>query len=122
MKEIIIFLAMAVFLFSGCSRSFSAIDDTEIEKMVIWTHQSEREASADEMANIIEQYNTSKYDGKATGEGGTPDFGVKIILKNGDEICVNDFYGKVEVFTKKHSFYLESEFLYETLKKAASSS
>ena len=120
MKKLIIFLASALLLFSGCISSFSIIDNTEVKKVIFWTHQSEREATADEMANILELYNTSKYGGKATGEGGTPDFGAKIILENDDEIYVNDFYGKVEVLTKNRTFYLESQNLYETLKKAVS--
>ena len=120
MKKLIICLASALLLFSGCSSSFSIIDNTEVKKVIFWTHQSEREATADEMTNILELYNTSKYGGKATGEGGTPDFGAKIILENDDEIYVNDFYGKVEVLTKNRTFYLESQNLYEALKKAVS--
>lgn len=120
MKRLFVFLILALFLFSGCSSSFSAMDNTEVKKVIFWTRQSEREATADEMASILELYNTSKYGGKATGEGGTPDFGARIILENDDEIIVNDFYGKVEVLTKNKAFYLETQKLYETLKKAAS--
>lgn len=121
MKKLFIFITLMVFLFSGCNNSFFKIDNTEVEKIIIWTHSSERELTANETANIIELYNTSTYDGKATGGGGTPDFGVRIILKNNDIITVNDFGGNFEVFMKNRAFYLENEVLYELLKKEVSS-
>ena len=120
MKKTICFSMLILLFFSGCDNSFSMIDYSDVEKIIIRTHQSEREASEDEASSIIELYNASKYGGKATGEGGTPDFGARIVLKNGNEIRVNDFYGKVEVFAPNKAFYLESQELYEMIKEAAS--
>lgn len=120
MKKIIIFLAVTLFLFCGCSGSLSVIDIADVDKVEIWTPQSRREATAEEVANLIELYNASQYGGKATGEGGTPDFGATILLKNGNEIAVNDFAsGKMEVFSTVETFYLESQDFYEALKKAS---
>ena len=119
MKKISCLLALIFLLLSGCSNSFSVIGYDDVEKIIVWTHQSERKASEDESSSILEQYNASKYSGSSNGEGGTPEFGVRIYLKNGDEINVNDFSGKVEVITKSKSFYLENQSLYETLKEAA---
>ena len=76
-KNVIILLAM-VLSFTGCSHSFSSIEPNEVEKIIIWTHQSERELSKDNCVKIINQYNESVYGGEATGEGGTPDFGIII--------------------------------------------
>ena len=69
------------------------------------------------MLKIIEEYNKSKYGRRATGEGGTPDFGLIIFFKNGQKTLVNDFYGKVEVSHNKKSFYLENENLYHLIKE-----
>lgn len=123
MKKLIavIPLLLLLLLLSGCNDSFSAIDRNEVEKIIIWFNvQSKRELSEDEIIQIIDLYNASEYGGKATGEGGTPDFGLRIILNNNNEIRVNDFNSKVEVMVQNKTFYLESESLYNTIKDIAS--
>jgi hypothetical protein len=114
-KNVIILLAM-VLSFTGCSHSFSSIEPNEVEKIIIWTHQSERELSKDNCVKIINQYNESVYGGEATGEGGTPDFGIIIFNQNSQVISVNDFHGKLEVLTQNSTFYLENEDLYSLIK------
>jgi len=62
-----------------------------VKKAVVWTHQPENQLTEDEVLKIIEEYNKSKYGRRATGEGGTPDFGLIIFFKNGQKTLVNDF-------------------------------
>lgn len=120
MERILTSIFLVLFLFSECKSSFSAIERNDVEKIIIWTHESEREASANEISSILKFYNAADYDGKVTGEGGTPDFGLRIVLKNKDEILVNDFHGKVEVSVGNQAFYLKSQDLYATIEEAAS--
>lgn len=119
MKKALCLCTFILLLFSGCGYSFSAIDSADVEKMIVWTHESRRELSEEEISGLMAQYNASSYGGKATGEGGTPDFGIKIVLRNGKELFVNDFYGKVEVIGDDRSFYLENPDLYKRMKEAA---
>lgn len=119
MKKLLVL--MAFILLTGCSNSFSAIHRDAVENIVVWTHESERKLTEAEALKAIEQYNMSEYGGRATGEGGTPDFGLIISLASGEIINVNDFYGKVEVFTQDKSFYLENENLYNFVKELSES-
>lgn len=116
MKKSITLMFLLLILLTACN-SYSTISLTDVESVTVWIHESQRNLTEDEISEFLEQYNSSEYGGKATGEGGTPDFGISIILNDGNEILVNDFYGKVEVYADKKSFYLENEELYELIKR-----
>ena len=93
-----------------------SMDINRVDKIILWTHESERQLTAEETSDIISQYNASEYGGKATGEGGTPDFGLRIFTQDGEAVRMNDFYGKFEVFTEEGTFYLLNEQLYQFIK------
>ncbi len=117
MKKSIILMFSLLILLTGCN-SYSTISLTDVESATIWTHESQRNLTENEIFEFLEQYNSSEYGGKATGEGGTPDFGISITLNDDNEILVNDFYGKVEViYADKKAFYLKNEELYELIKR-----
>ena len=117
MKRSIILMFSLLILLTGCN-SYSTISLNDVESATIWTHESQRNLTESEIFEFLEQYNSSEYSGKATGEGGTPDFGISMTLNDGNEILVNDFYGKVEVvYADKKAFYLKNEELYELIKR-----
>lgn len=99
-----------------------SMDINRVDKIILWTHESERQLTAEETSDIISQYNASEYGGKATGEGGTPDFGLRIFTQDGEAVRMNDFYGKFEVFTEEGTFYLLNEQLYQFIKNLAAES
>ncbi|MBR2338567.1 MAG: hypothetical protein IKA63_03785 [Clostridia bacterium] len=104
------------------SPQFQAVDTDQVASVTVWNHENDRQLSAEEVTAVIEAYNAAIYGGKATGEGGTPDFGARILLKNGYTILVNDFSGKSEVFTNDlfgRGFYLESAELYGVVEELA---
>ncbi len=116
LKRSIFLMCLALILLTGCD-PYSALTPDDVESAMIWTHESQRDMTEDEISKVLEKYNSSEYGGKATGEGGTPDFGISMQLSDGKEIWINDFYGKVEVYAGKKSFYLENTELYELIKR-----
>jgi hypothetical protein len=118
MKKILFFLVLLCLLLTACKGPSFTIDYDNVEKAVVWSHQSEYQLTEDETSKVIEEYNKSKYGGRATGEGGTPDFGLSIFFEDGQEAWVNDFSsGVMEVYHNKKVFYLENENLYYLIKK-----
>lgn len=102
---------------SSCSGLFyEQIDADRVERIIVCNPAAECEIDADDAGKFIQLYNASAYGGKATGEGGTPDFQVSVYLDNGNPIRVNDFgaLGKdLEVSSGSADwFYLNSEDLY----------
>lgn len=124
----LIFLFFAFFLFASlltaCQKN-QRIESNQIEKIVAWTHNTaEYTLSEDDFAKFIELYNAAQYGGKATGEGGTPDFGIIVYFSDGTYLRVNDFYGKLEVGLDKGSnkeawYYISSNELYTFMAELA---
>ncbi len=83
-------IVLGTLLLTGCKK-VEPLDTDEIEKIVAWTQTDEYELRQDEIERIVELYNLSKHGGEPTGEGGTPQFGIRIYLNNGKVINVNDF-------------------------------
>ncbi len=121
LKKSIILICSTLILLTGCN-PYKTLTPEDVESVMIWTHESQRDMTENEISEFLQKYNSSEYGGKATGEGGTPDFGIFILLNDGKEIRVNDFYGKVEVYADNKSFYLENAKLYELLKRISGSS
>lgn len=87
----IVILCMS--LFTACQR-VAQIEANEVERIAVWTQITEEcELNADDSAKFIELFNSSKYEGKGTGEGGTPEFGICVYFHDGTYLRANDFSG-----------------------------
>ena len=65
----------------------------EVQKIRFSSQKSEdKELTSDEIEAFVELYNKSEYDGEATGEGGTPYYGVTVYYKDGSSLQINDFH------------------------------
>lgn len=118
---ILLYSILLCFSFSACSKNLNTINISQVEKIILWTHKNKYELTAEDSERLIELYNASRYAGKATGEGGTPDFGVTIYFYNQTQLSVNEFAGGIadgslfEVFSSSpfnSAFYLNSSELY----------
>ena len=99
-----------------------SIEENQVEKIEAWVinNEEEYELSADESKKFIELFNTANYEGKSTGEGGTPQFGIDVYFSDGAYLHVNDFAGvhKFEVYaseangSQSRCYYVSSEELY----------
>jgi len=113
-------LALLLAALAGCGSSFSQLGATRIEGVTIWTHAASWELREDELFEFVRLYNVSSYGGKATGNGGTPDFGISFQFVDSDKhFGINEFGKKFEVYADGSSFYLESTELYEFVKGLA---
>ncbi len=112
---------LCVSLFTACTK-IERIEENQVEKIVARVVNSEKEyeMASDDAKKFLELFNASKYEGKSTGEGGTPQFGISVYFSDGAYLLVNDFDGlrKFEVsFCKangvqQHSYYISSKELY----------
>ena len=112
---------LCVSMFTACNK-IKSIEESQVEKIVVRVVDSEKEyeMTSDDATKFIELFNASKYEGKSTGEGGTPQFGISIYFSDGAHLQINDFDGlrKFEVSFRKanedqqHSYYISSEELY----------
>ena len=124
----LLIVALCVSLFTACNK-MDSIEENQVEKIVAWVIDSEKEyeLSADETKKFIELFNTASYEGKSTGEGGTPEFGVRVYYSDGACLVVNDFCGlsKFEVAFRKadggqrSGYYISSEELYAFVAEVA---
>lgn len=114
MKRIVLiaFCLLLCFLV-GCNGRYKTVDIEEVVSASVWTHNGQYELNAEELAEFIKLYNSSEYKGKATGEGGTPEFGASVELEGGKQLIVNDYgYGNIhfEAFNDgEKGFYLDNE-------------
>ncbi len=114
-------VALCVSLFTACNK-MDSIEENQVEKIEAWVinNEEEYELSADESKKFIELFNTANYEGKSTGEGGTPQFGIRVYFSDGAYLHVNDFAGvhKFEVYaseangSQSRCYYVSSEELY----------
>ncbi len=134
-KRILILIAIVMvialvlgagFYFGYFGSRFPKLAPDGVASITVWSHDGLRQLDAGEVVTVISAYNTAVYDGRATGEGGTPDFGAEILLTNGKTIWINRFSGSVsEVFTDglfKRAFYLESASLMSAIEQMAKNS
>ncbi len=112
-------------LFAACQR-VEQIDANQVERIEVW-HQlgGSLELTADDSARFIDLYNSSKYEGKGTGDGGTPDFGILVYFRDGTYLSASDFFGKLEVSLRtadggqKAWYYISSKELYTFVSELA---
>ena len=120
--SVLFIVVLCVSLFTSCNKKIERIEENQVKKIVAWVINSEEEyeLSSDETKQFIELFNSANYEGKSTGEGGTPQFGICVYFSDGAYLKVNDFDGihKFEVSfckadgTQQHSYYISSEKLY----------
>lgn len=118
------FIASALFIVILCLPLLTAcnkmerIEENQIERIVVWVHgRKEYEMTSDDAKIFIELYNSSKYGGAGTGEGCTPEFGIRVYFRDGTYLLVNDFCGfrKFEVSLRNADgiqqacYYISSE-------------
>lgn len=93
----IILTVTLIFLCVGCAtnQDFPTITAAEVESIHVWVQgtYNEMQLNTDDMQTFITLYNRSQYMGEATGNGGTPEWGVFVCYKNGDELYMNEFNG-----------------------------
>ena len=119
--SVLFIVVLCVSLFTACNK-IERIEENQVEKIIARVVNSEKEyeITSDDVKKFIELFNASKYEGKSTGEGGTPEFGISVYFSDGAYLLVNDFDGtrKFEVSfckadgTQQHSYYISSEKLY----------
>ncbi len=114
MKRIVIFLLGLLLCFLvACNGRYKTVNIEDVELVSVWTHSGRYELTDDETSELIKLYNNSEYKGKATGEGGTPEFGASVELKGGKQLIVNDYgYGNIhfEAFNDgEKGFYLDNK-------------
>lgn len=114
-------VVLCVLLFAACNK-IESIEENQVGKIDAWVINSKEEykLSSDEAKKFIGLFNAASYEGKSTGEGGTPQFGIRVYFSDGAYLQVNDFDGsrKFEVYTSKANgvqsrcYYVSSEELY----------
>ncbi len=97
MKRIAALLLTLAFLISltacGGDKKYLEISVDEVQKITFSSQTSEdKELTSDEIEAFVKLYNKSEYDGGATGEGGTPYYGVTVYYKDGSRLQINDFH------------------------------
>ena len=122
----VLFLVILSLLLLTACRKLEKIDADLVEKIVLWEHSPPGiPLTAEESAKFIELYNASEYDGKPTGEGGTPDFGIMVYFTDGTCLHANDFYGRLEAWITnpeghtQDDFYIRSQELYAFVSELA---
>ena len=118
-------IILLVSLLTACQK-IQKVEKNQVEKITAWTHNTVKyELNEEDSAKFIELYNVSKYEGKGTGEGGTPNFGITVYFFDGAYLRVNDFYGKLEVWLydadgdEKEWYYISSNELYNYVSELA---
>ena len=104
---------------TSCKSNFSKLNTEDIKDIKIWTHAGSRDLTESEISEFVRLYNASAYGGKATGEGGTPDFGISFKLIRYDKnLTVNDFNKKDKLeIVGNGQFYIINKELYEFIEK-----
>lgn len=91
-KGMILFCAFLVMAcLAGCQKSVPPISEQDVESITIWFHFGERPLNEEEIDTFVRLYSNSAHNGKTTGEGGTPDYGVRVQLTDGTELRMNQF-------------------------------
>ena len=118
MKRILALLICLMMLLSlsACGSSFKHIKIDEVKSITAWIledgdTQISRELTQEEIKTFLELYNASTYVGKATGEGGTPQYGATIEFKNDHYLFVNEFCGNTADIESGKSYINNKELL-----------
>lgn len=112
-------MLLCVSLLTACNK-IQQIEEDQVAKIVVWVYdhgKKEYEMTLEDTKKLIELYNSSKYGGEGTGEGGTPEFGIRVYFLDGTYLLINDFCGfrKFEVSLRNADgahqawYYISSE-------------
>ena len=123
--SIFLIIILCISLLASCGE-IKKLDQSSIEKINIWSGASKNsELSEEQKAEFIKLYNAAEYDGKANGEGMTPQFGIYMDLSDGTKLNVNDFVTKLVVTVRnkkgktKAWYYINSQELYTFMSELA---
>ena len=123
--SIFLIIILCMSLMASCGE-IKKLDQSSIEKINIWSGASKAsELTEEQKTEFIKLYNAAEYDGKANGQGGTPQFGIYIDLSDGTKLNVNDFFTKLEVTVRnkkgktKAWYYINSQELYTFMSELA---
>lgn len=110
MRKLMTVCLAILILFSvvGCARH-RHVDIEQVDYVEVWSqpHSSQGHMlNEEDRARFVELYNGAESGGEPTGEGGTPDYGFRIVMKNGTIIRINEFCGKHDF---ESDVYLNSE-------------
>lgn len=119
----ILCVLVACVLVLVCEDNPAQIDVNQVETIAVWDYIQDNciEIDAADTERFLKLYNSSKYGGKATGEGGTPEFGAIVHYADGKSLYVSDFHclgHDFEVYLygrngKGQAYFVDSEELYE---------
>ena len=94
----VVLLFVFLFLCVGCAADENGLEifAKEVASVHVWSQGKSGDILLDsaETATFIDLYNQSEYMGEANGNGGTPEWGICVSLKNGDELYINEFNGR----------------------------
>ena len=118
-------------LFFVRQRNIYQIDPSRVDRITFEDRPITRELTAEETEKFIILFNSAAYAGKATGDGGTPDYNFTVYFKDGSYMWVNDFNSmrkdfEVSVYNplkiKIAWYYLDSQSLLNFMHKLADQS
>ena len=92
--SILLVAIMCLSLFAACKK-IDRIEETQVQEVILWVDGKSGEYTLNEeqVAKVIELYNTSKYEGEGIGDGGTPQFQFCVYFRNGAYLVINEFDG-----------------------------
>ena len=86
-----LFTILLAALFFVRQRNIYQIDTSRVDRITFEDRPITRELTAEETEKFIILFNSAAYAGKATGDGGTPDYNFTVYFKDGSYMGVNDF-------------------------------
>lgn len=99
-------------------RNSLKIDANQVVKIQFGNSPTSTGFNAEDIEKFIKLFNSAKYAGKGTGEGGTPDIEIFVYYKDGSYLKVHEFSGIGQDFEAFHRdpngkqkswYYLKSE-------------
>lgn len=120
----LLIVLLCLSLLTAC-RGFRRIEESQVERVVVWNHSAERDLTSDETARFVALYNASGYGGKKIAGESTPNFGIRVYFCDGTVMCATDELGKLGVefcdpdWTRITWNYVNSEDLYDFVSELA---
>lgn len=119
--SVLLIILLCVSMLAACKR-IKPIQENQVARIVVWAYsygEKQYELPSGDASRFIEIFNSSKYEGAGTGEGGTPEFGIRVYFRDGSCLHITDFGGfrKFEVFQcdpggrNRDWYYVSSEAL-----------
>ena len=90
MKRVLLAILAAVLCFALVSCDDKRISESKVEKAELNGYLLPEE----DLKTFYYWFNKAEYKGEGTGEGGTPDYTLKVFFKDGSTMRISDFGGK----------------------------